>query len=165
MMSRTIGPDFSGRHAAPPPLAGNRSRACARTCPVIAGFRQGQDRKLFREPRSRRWRGEQNDAVIEQRLLNTGVIRGAGGPPVVLTLPETDGALIYTESGAKAPLSQPRQNPGGAELAACDKVLAVCGHENFHSFSDASHAAAKVAVEKRIKCRPDGLAVMFAALA
>ena len=41
----------------------------------------------------------------------------------MLALPETDGALIYTQSGAKGPLGQPRQNPGGAELAACERFL------------------------------------------
>ena len=120
---------------------------------VIAADRQPgaflSNRKLFRQ----------------QRPLNVGMMARTGGLAVVATLPEADLAFVNAQSGSKAPLGQASQDAGGAELAACDKVLAVCGHGNLHSFSDASHAAAKVAVEKRIKCRPDGLAVMFAALA
>ena len=86
------------------------------------------DWKLFREPRTRRRLGEQNDPVVQKRLLDTGVIGCAGGPPVMFALPETHCALIYTQRGAKGALGQPSQNPGGAELATCDKVLAVSPH-------------------------------------
>ena len=47
--------------------------------------------------------------MVQQRLLNAGVIRGAGGRPVLLAPPETDGALIATERGAKGTLGQPSQ--------------------------------------------------------
>ena len=61
--------------------------------------------------------------MVQQRLLNAGVIRGAGGPPVVLAPPETDGALIPTKRGAKGTMGQPSQNAGGAELASYNKFL------------------------------------------
>ena len=60
--------------------------------------------KLFRQPRPGRRLSEQNDAVIERRLLDAGVIRGASGPPVLLWLSEEDGALICTQRGAKGAL-------------------------------------------------------------
>lgn len=144
------------------PLAGKRSRAGARACGEITAFRRQPNRKLFRQPRPGRRLAEKNDAVLQQSLLNTGVIRGAGGPPLVLALPETDGALIYTEGSAEHPLGQPRQDTGGAELAAGDEVFAVSSHDNLHSYGDASHDAAKMTVEKRIKRCPDGHVVRMA---
>ena len=63
--------------------------------------------------------------MIEQRLLDAGIVRCACRPPVLLALPETDCALIYPERGPKRPLGQPSQNAGGAELTACDEVFAV----------------------------------------
>jgi len=89
--------------------------------------------------------------MVQQRLLNTSIIGGAGRPPVVLALPEADRAFINAQCRPKRPLGQPSQNAGGAELTSCDKVLAVSGHDNLHFFGNASHSAAKVAVEKRIK--------------
>jgi hypothetical protein len=47
--------------------------------------------------------------MVQQRLLNTGVIRGAGGPPVGLAPPETDSALTPTMRGAKGTQGQPNQ--------------------------------------------------------
>ena len=86
--------------------------------------------KSLRQPRPGRWLGEQNDAVLKQSLLNAGIIGGAGGPPVVLALPEADRAFIDAQCRPKRPLGQPSQNPRGAELAPCDEVLAVSDHGN-----------------------------------
>ena len=142
-----------------PPISG---RAHARTYPVITAFRRQPHRNLFRQPRPGRRLREKDDAVIKQSLLDAGIIGGAGGPPVVLVLPEADCAFIDAQCSPEASLGQPCQNAGGAELAACDEGFAVSGHDNLHSFGDASHAAAKVAVKKRIKRIADGSIVLSA---
>ena len=100
--------------------------------------------------------------MVQLSLLYPGVIRGAGGPPVVLALPEADRTFIDAQCRPQRPLGQPSQNPSSAELAACDEVFAVSGHDNLHYFGDASHAAAKVAVKKRIKRIADSRTVLLA---
>ena len=111
-------------------FAGKRSRALACTCGEITTFRRQPNRKLFRQPRPWCRLGEQNDPMVQQSLLDAGVIRGAGGPPVVLALPEADRAFINAQCRPKRPLGQPSQNRGGAELAPRDKFLALSGHGN-----------------------------------
>jgi len=135
-----------------------------RTGLVINAFsRTASNRKLFRQPRPGRRLGEKNDAVVQQSLLDTSVIGGAGGPRVVLALPETDGAFIYPEGGAERALGEPCQNTGGAELAPCDKVLAVSSHDNLHCSCDTSLTAPQISIKQRIKCALDGLVVMLPA--
>ena len=100
--------------------------------------------------------------MLQQGLFNAGMVAYSGGLAVVSALPEADLAFINAEGSPKGALGQPSQNAGGAELAACDEVFAVSGHDNLHSFGDASHAAAKVAVKKRIKRIADGSIVLSA---
>jgi len=54
--------------------------------------------------------------MVQQRLLNAGVMRSAGGPPVVLAPPETDGAA----------------------LASYNKFFTVSGHINPDCFGGAA---------------------------
>ena len=121
-----------------------------------------RDRNLFRQPRPGRWLSEQNDPVVQKRLLDAGIVRCACRPPVVLALPEADRTFIDAQRCPKGALGKASHYAGGAQLAAGDEVSAVSGHDNLHSFGDASHAAAKVAVEKRIKRIADGRTVLSA---
>jgi Fe2+ transport system protein FeoA len=119
-------------------------------------------RKLFCEPRPRRRLGEQNGPVLQKRLLDMGVMEGASGLRVVLAHPEAYGALSYAQNGPKGALRKASQNTGGTQMASVNVVLAMCSNENLNSFGDAPHAAAKVAVEKRIKRCPDSPVVRIA---
>ena len=98
--------------------------------------------------------------MLQQGLFNAGMVTATRGFAVVSALPEAYLALVNAKCCTKGALAQSCQYTGGAELTSCDEVLAVSSHDNLHSFGDVSRATAKLAIKKRIKCRPDSLAVI-----
>ena len=60
--------------------------------------------------------------MLQQGLLNAGMITDTRGFAVMPPLPEADLALVNAKCCTKGALGQASQHTGSAELASCDEV-------------------------------------------